>query len=42
MKQKCRKCGKKYDNIVSKFCSLDCAYSYSELDLEDYLLLRAA
>ena len=42
MKQKCRKYGKKYDNIVSKFCSLDCAYSYSELDLEEYLLLRAA
>ncbi len=40
MIQKCKKCGKKYENDVSMFCSLECAYSFSEFDAETYLMLR--
>lgn len=42
MIQKCKKCGEKYKNIITKFCSIECAYSYSELDADSYLMLRIA
>ena len=37
---KMQKMWKKHENDVSKFCSLECAYSFSELDAETYLMLR--
>ncbi len=38
--QKCKKCSKEFESTVSKFCSFECAYSYSDLDKENYLMLR--